>query len=90
MWQRAFVLEGLAEITAIDPGAEGYLNHYLFRGCTGQIGLLYRGLFRVGAATRTLHLGAAIFRAQQRMISLRRAFCTALAASWTETHLISR
>src|SRR3954469_20341391 len=26
MWQRAFVLEGLAEITAIDPGAEGYLK----------------------------------------------------------------
>jgi len=22
MWQRAFVLEGLAEITAIDPGAK--------------------------------------------------------------------
>ena len=84
MWQRAFVLEGLAEITAIDPGAEGYLKSLPLSR------LHRRGLFRVGGATRTLHLGAAIFRAQQRMISLRRAFCTALAASWTETHLISR
>src|SRR3954447_20934186 len=63
----------------------------LFHRGARQIDLLYRGVaWRVAGSRRALLFGAAAICAQRSMMLLSLAFCTASAASLTETHLMSR